>query len=148
MTHILVIHGPNLNLLGTREPGVYGATTLSEIDAELTRMAADKGIKLKTFQSNSEGDLVSCIQQAPADKVDFIIINPAAYTHTSIAIRDAFLATGIPFIETHLSNVHAREDFRQHSCLSDIAVGVICGFGANSYQLAFAAATRHCQQSG
>ena len=146
MTHILVIHGPNLNLLGTREPEVYGADTLTEINQDLTGMAKLKGVKLQTFQSNSEGDIVSCIQQARNEKVEFIIINPAAYTHTSIAIRDAFLATRLPFIEVHLSNVYAREDFRKHSYLSDIAVGVISGFGINSYRLAFEAASIHCQQ--
>lgn len=147
MSHILVIHGPNLNLLGAREPGIYGAATLVEIDAELKRIATDADVQLKTFQSNSEGELVDCIQQAPDNHVDFIVINPAAYTHTSIAIRDAFLATRIPFIETHLSNVHAREDFRKQSRLSDIAVGVICGFGLDSYRLALQAAIRHCQPS-
>jgi 3-dehydroquinate dehydratase-2 len=146
MTHILVIHGPNLNLLGTREPEVYGADTLAEINQDLTSMAKQKGVTLQTFQSNSEGDIVSCIQQARNEKVEFIIINPAAYTHTSIAIRDAFLATRLPFIEVHLSNVYAREDFRKHSYLSDIAVGVISGFGINSYRLAFEAASIHCQQ--
>jgi 3-dehydroquinate dehydratase-2 len=146
MTHILVIHGPNLNLLGTREPEVYGADTLAEINQDLTSMARQKGVTLQTFQSNSEGDIVSCIQQARNEKIEFIIINPAAYTHTSIAIRDAFLATRLPFIEVHLSNVYAREDFRKHSYLSDIAVGVISGFGINSYRLAFEAASIHCQQ--
>jgi len=146
MTHILVIHGPNLNLLGTREPEVYGADTLAEINQDLTRMATQKGIELQTFQSNSEGDIVDCIQQAKINKIEFIIINPAAYTHTSVAIRDAFLATRLPFIEVHLSNVYAREDFRKHSYLSDIAVGVICGFGINSYRLALEAASIHCQQ--
>lgn len=147
MANILVIHGPNLNLLGTREPDVYGADTLAEIDLELSRLAEAKGHQLQAFQSNSEGDIVGRIQQAATDPADIVIINPAAYTHTSIAIRDAFLATRIPFIEVHLSNVHAREDFRQHSCLSDIALGVICGFGINSYRLAFEAAALHCQQS-
>ena len=146
MTQILVIHGPNLNLLGTREPEVYGADTLAEINQDLTGMAKQKGIALQTFQSNGEGDIVGCIQQARNEKVEFIIINPAAYTHTSIAIRDAFLATRLPFIEVHLSNVYAREDFRKHSHLSDIAVGVISGFGINSYRLAFEAASIHCQQ--
>ena len=146
MTHILVIHGPNLNLLGTREPEIYGADTLAEINQDLTRIASKKGIELQTFQSNSEGDIVACIQQARNDKVEFIIINPAAYTHTSIAIRDAFLATRLPFIEVHLSNVYAREDFRKHSYLSDLAVGVISGFGINSYRLALEAASIHCQQ--
>ena len=146
MTHILVIHGPNLNLLGTREPEVYGADTLAEINQDLTRMAKQKGVALQTFQSNSEGEIVDCIQQATGNKVEFIIINPAAYTHTSIAIRDAFLATRLPFIEVHLSNVYAREQFRKHSYLSDLAVGVISGFGINSYRLAFEAACIQCQQ--
>ena len=146
MTHILVIHGPNLNLLGTREPEVYGSDTLDDINQDLTSLAKQKGVALQTFQSNSEGDIVSCIQQARNDKVEFVIINPGAYTHTSIAIRDAFLATRLPFIEVHLSNVYAREDFRKHSYLSDIAVGVISGFGINSYRLAFEAASVHCQQ--
>jgi 3-dehydroquinate dehydratase-2 len=147
MSHILVIHGPNLNLLGTREPEVYGANTLDDINQDLTGMASQKGIALQAFQSNSEGEIVDCIQQAGNNKVEFVIINPAAYTHTSIAIRDAFLATRLPFIEVHLSNVYAREDFRKHSYLSDIAVGVISGFGINSYRLAFEAASIHCQQS-
>jgi len=146
MPHILIIHGPNLNLLGTREPEVYGADTLADIDQQLTQLAEEKGVTLHTFQSNSEGDIVSRIQQA-AGQIDFIIINPAAYTHTSIAIRDAFLATRIPFIEVHLSNVYAREEFRQHSYLSDIATGVISGFAINSYRLALEAASIHCQQS-
>jgi 3-dehydroquinate dehydratase-2 len=146
MPHILIIHGPNLNLLGTREPEVYGADTLADIDQQLTQLAEEKEITLQTFQSNSEGDIVSRIQQA-AGQIDFIIINPAAYTHTSVAIRDAFLATRIPFIEVHLSNVYAREKFRQHSYLSDIAIGVISGFAINSYRLALEAASIHCQQS-
>ena len=146
MPPILVIHGPNLNLLGTREPEIYGADTLDDINQDLTSMAKQKGIALQTFQSNDEGDIVSCIQQASNEKIEFIIINPAAYTHTSIAIRDAFLSTRLPFIEVHLSNVYAREDFRKHSYLSDIAVGVISGFGINSYRLAFEAASIHCQQ--
>jgi 3-dehydroquinate dehydratase-2 len=146
MPHILIIHGPNLNLLGTREPEVYGADTLADIDQQLTQLAEEKEITLQTFQSNSEGDIVSRIQQA-AGQIDFIIINPAAYTHTSVAIRDAFLATRIPFIEVHLSNVYAREEFRQHSYLSDIATGVISGFAINSYRLALEAASIHCQQS-
>jgi len=146
MPHILIIHGPNLNMLGTREPEVYGTDTLADIDLQLTQLAEQKGITLQTFQSNSEGDIVSRIQQA-AGQIDFIIINPAAYTHTSVAIRDAFLATRIPFIEVHLSNVYAREEFRQHSYLSDIATGVISGFAINSYRLALEAASIHCQQS-
>ena len=147
MTNILVIHGPNLNLLGTREPEVYGADTLEAINQSLSQIAQQKGVKLTTYQSNTEGDIVSCIQQANANKTHFIIINPAAYTHTSVAIRDAFLATRIPFIEVHLSNVFAREEFRMHSYLSDLAVGVISGFGKNSYMLAFEAAIIQCKQS-
>ena len=147
MTKILVIHGPNLNLLGTREPEVYGADTLADINQELSQLAAQKGVKLEAYQSNDEGDIVSRIQQAGADKIAFIIINPAAYTHTSVAIRDAFLATRIPFIEVHLSNVYAREEFRTHSYLSDLAVGVISGFGKNSYLLAFEAAIIQCNKS-
>jgi 3-dehydroquinate dehydratase-2 len=134
-------------MLGTREPEVYGSDTLATINQSLMQMAEQNGIKLQTFQSNTEGDIVSCIQQAGTKKIDFIIINPAAYTHTSIAIRDAFLATRIPFIETHLSNVYAREEFRMHSYLSDLAIGVISGFGKNSYLLAFEAAIIHCKQS-
>ena len=147
MSHILVIHGPNLNMLGTREPGIYGSATLAEIDAELEAIAAEAKVRLQSFQTNSEAEMVDRVQQAPADKIDFIVINPAAFTHTSIAIRDALLASGIPFIETHLSNVHAREDFRRHSYLSDIAVGVVCGFGIDSYRMALSAAIKHCQQS-
>jgi 3-dehydroquinate dehydratase-2 len=147
MAKILVIHGPNLNLLGTREPEVYGADTLADINQELSQSAAQKGAKLETYQSNDEGDIVSRIQQAGTEKIEFIIINPAAYTHTSIAIRDAFLATRIPFVEVHLSNVYAREEFRTHSYLSDLAVGVISGFGKNSYLLALDAAVIQCNKS-
>ena len=146
MPKILVIHGPNLNMLGSREPETYGSDTLMSINQELAEIAEIHGVQLKSFQSNVEGEIVGCIQQA-VDTFQFIIINPAAYTHTSIAIRDAFLATRIPFIEAHLSNVHAREEFRTHSFLSDIAVGVICGFGKNSYLLALEAAIIHCNQS-
>ncbi|MGD2171464.1 MAG: type II 3-dehydroquinate dehydratase [Gammaproteobacteria bacterium] len=146
MTNILVIHGPNLNLLGTREPEIYGADTLAAIDEALTKKAGQDGVELEIYQSNDEGEIVNRIQQA-AGEVDFAIINPAAFTHTSVAIRDAFLATQIPFVEVHLSNVHAREDWRKHSYLSDIAVGVICGFGKTSYLLALEAAVQHCKQS-
>lgn len=145
MTRILVIHGPNLNLLGTREPEIYGADTLDDINRALQQRALQAKIELATFQSNNEGDIVSRIQQAARDAVDVILVNPAAYTHTSIAIRDAFLATRVPFIELHLSNVYAREDFRKHSYLSDIAIGVIGGFGIDSYRLALDAAIGHCQ---
>lgn len=144
MSNILVIHGPNLNLLGSREPAVYGSDTLDSIDQALQQLAGRESVTLKTFQSNIEGEIVNRIQQAPNSNIDIIIINPAAYTHTSIAIRDAFLAVGIPFIEVHLSNVHARDDFRQQSYLSDIALGVICGFAKNSYLLALQAAIDHC----
>ena len=147
MITILVIHGPNLNLLGTREPEIYGTDTLDDINQSLAQRAARDGVELETFQSNSEGDIVGRIQQAGANQVDIIIINPAAYTHTSIAIRDAFLATRIPFIEVHLSNVYAREAFRKHSHLSDIAIGVISGFGIESYRLALDAAISRCQSN-
>ncbi|MFT6372631.1 MAG: 3-dehydroquinate dehydratase-2 [Gammaproteobacteria bacterium] len=147
MLKILVIHGPNLNMLGTREPETYGSDTLNSINQTLATIAEKNDVQLESFQSNVEGEIVSCIQQAVTNQFEFIIINPAAYTHTSIAIRDAFLATRIPFIETHLSNVHAREEFRAHSYLSDIALGVICGFGKNSYVLALEAAIIHCGPS-
>ncbi len=145
MTTVLVIHGPNLNLLGTREPEIYGADTLATIDRELAQMAANNEVTLESFQSNAEGDIVGRIQQAASGGTDFILINPAAFTHTSVAIRDALLATQIPFIEVHLSNVHAREAWRKHSYFSDIAVGVICGFGKHSYLLALEAAILHCK---
>lgn len=130
---ILVLHGPNLNLLGTREPAHYGRQTLADIDAMLKSRAEEAGVHLQNFQSNSEAALIERIHQAGADKVAFIVINPAAYTHTSVALRDALAAVAIPFIEVHLSNVHAREPFRQHSYFSDLAVGVISGLGAQGY---------------
>jgi len=133
---ILVIHGPNLNLLGTREPGIYGARTLPQIDADLAETAAKAGITLESFQSNHEGALVDRIQAAAQDGCRFVIINPAAYTHTSVALRDALAAVALPFVEVHLSNIHKREAFRQHSYFSDLADGVICGLGAQGYQLA------------
>jgi 3-dehydroquinate dehydratase-2 len=145
--NILVIHGPNLNLLGSREPDVYGSDTLASIDQALAQLAAQHDIELETFQSNVEGEIVGRIQQAGIDQVQYVIINPAAFTHTSIAIRDAFLASNMPFIEVHLSNIYAREDFRKHSFLSDVATGVISGFGKNSYLLAFEAAVNLCKQS-
>jgi 3-dehydroquinate dehydratase-2 len=147
MMDILVIHGPNLNMLGSREPELYGSDTLGSINQSMSDIASDSKVRLETFQSNLEGEIVNRIQQAAADKIQMIIINPAAFTHTSIAIRDAFLASSVPFIEVHLSNVHAREDFRKHSFLSDIANGVICGFGKNSYLLALEAAISQCNQS-
>lgn len=136
MKNILVLHGPNLNLLGTREPGVYGHVTLDEINERLLKLAAGNGASLSHFQSNAESALVDRVQQARADGTQFIVINPAAYTHTSVALRDALAAVGIPFIEVHLSNVHAREAFRKESFFSDIAVGVICGLGASGYEFA------------
>jgi 3-dehydroquinate dehydratase-2 len=147
MTKILVLHGPNLNLLGSREPEVYGSDTLASIDQALTQMGAQNDIEVETFQSNNEATLIDRIQQAGFDQTRFIIINPAAFTHTSVAIRDAFLASKVSFIEVHLSNVYAREDFRKHSYLSDIAIGVISGFGKDSYLLALEAAISQCTQS-
>jgi 3-dehydroquinate dehydratase II len=129
---VLVLHGPNLNLLGTREPKIYGRETLADINKRLAARAAKAGVRLDNFQSNSEAELIDRVQQSRA-AVDFIIINPAAYTHTSVALRDALAAVAIPFIEVHLSNVHAREPFRRHSYFSDQAVGVICGLGSKGY---------------
>jgi 3-dehydroquinate dehydratase-2 len=143
--HILVLHGPNLNLLGSREPQVYGSTTLSEINADLTKMAQEAGSTLSCFQSNHEGALIDRIHEAREQSVGFIIINPAAYTHTSVALRDALAAVAIPFIEVHLSNVHRRESFRQHSYLSDLAQGVICGLGSAGYQAALRYALQSCR---
>ncbi|ELC7280730.1 type II 3-dehydroquinate dehydratase [Aeromonas veronii] len=139
---ILLLNGPNLNLLGKREPGIYGSKTLDEIVADLKLNASELGVTLEHLQSNAEHELVDRIHQAMG-QVDFIIINPAAFTHTSVAIRDALLGVAIPFIEVHLSNVHAREPFRHHSYLSDVAKGVICGLGADGYQFALTAAVHH-----
>jgi 3-dehydroquinate dehydratase-2 len=133
---VWVLHGPNLNLLGTREPGIYGSTTLTQIDTMLAQAGAASGVRVESFQSNAEGALVDRIQSARDNKVAFIIINPAAYTHTSVAIRDALAAVAIPFIEVHLSNVHQREPFRHHSYLSDLATGVIAGLGPSGYRFA------------
>ncbi len=140
MAKLLVLHGPNLNLLGTREPEVYGRTTLAEIDAGLQAQAAAAGHALESLQSNAEAVLVDRVQAARADGTDFILINPAAFTHTSVALRDALAAVAIPFIEVHLSNPHSREPFRRTSYFSDLAVGVVCGFGADSYRYALEAA--------
>jgi 3-dehydroquinate dehydratase-2 len=134
--HVLVLHGPNLNLLGTREPAVYGSTTLDQIDAELRTIASKAGAALDTFQSNHEGALIDRVQAARTDGTEFIIINPAALTHTSVGLRDALAGVGLPFVEVHLSNVHKREPFRHHSYFSDLAEGVICGLGAAGYRLA------------
>jgi 3-dehydroquinate dehydratase-2 len=140
MSTILVLHGPNLNMLGTREPEVYGHESLADIDDRLHRKAAEDGHHLLHLQSNAEYELIERIHEARSEGVDFIIFNPAAFTHTSVALRDAMLASGIPFIEVHLSNVHAREAFRHHSYFSDIADGVICGLGSLGYDLALEAA--------
>lgn len=134
---ILVVHGPNLNMLGTREPAHYGTVTLLDIDTTLANMAKQDGHLLESFQSNSEADIVSKIQSLMVNRVDYLIINPAAFTHTSVAIRDAISAVNIPFIEVHLSNVYAREQFRHHSFFSDIAIGVISGLGAEGYFAAY-----------
>jgi 3-dehydroquinate dehydratase-2 len=139
-TSILVIQGPNLNLLGSREPDVYGKTTMADIHTKLGAISNLNSVELSTFQSNHEGELIDCIQKAKQDGVDFIIINPGAFTHTSVALRDALAGVAIPFIEVHLSNIHRREEFRKHSYLSDIATGVICGLGAIGYELALEAA--------
>ncbi len=143
---LLVLHGPNLNLLGTREPEIYGSVTLADIHAGMEARAKTAGVRLESFQSNHEGELIDRVQSAREQGVDFIIINPAGYTHTSIALRDAFAAVAIPFIEVHLSNVHAREPFRQLSYFSDLAVGVIAGLGAQGYELALEAALARIKQ--
>lgn len=143
MASILLLHGPNLNLLGTREPGVYGANTLESINRELQQQAQTAGHQLECFQSNAEYRLIDRIHACQNDQTSFIVINPAAFTHTSVALRDALLAVSIPFIEVHLSNVYKREPFRHHSYFSDIAVGVICGLGATGYRLALDAAIEH-----
>lgn len=147
MATILVLHGPNLNLLGTREPAIYGHTTLADIDRELTALAEAEGHRLESLQSNAEHVLVERVQRAQGDDTDFILINPGAFTHTSIALRDALAAVALPFIEIHLSNIHAREEFRRHSYLSDLARGVICGLGAQGYELALRAAMAQLQSS-
>ena len=138
---ILVLNGPNLNLLGVREPGIYGKSGLAEINAGLKKIAEENGIELETFQSNAEFEIINKIHSAMGS-VDYIVINPAAFTHTSVAIRDALLGVKIPFFEVHISNVHAREEFRHHSYLSDIATGVICGFGTDGYEYALRAALK------
>ena len=137
---LLLLNGPNLNLLGTREPTVYGQQTLAQIEHALTEQAREAGAELSTLQSNAEHELVDAVQAAAGSGVDFILINPGAFTHTSIALRDAFLGVGVPLIEVHLSNIHQREEFRHRSYFSDIAEGVIVGLGAQGYQLALSAA--------
>jgi 3-dehydroquinate dehydratase-2 len=146
MSAFLLINGPNLNLLGSREPDVYGATTLADIEARSAAVATDLGHELACFQSNAEHELIDRVQQAAVDGVDFIIINPGAFTHTSVALRDALLAVDIPFIEVHLSNTFAREGFRHNSYFSDIATACLVGFGAHGYELAIQAAGRHVAQ--
>jgi 3-dehydroquinate dehydratase-2 len=149
MPKILVLHGPNLNLLGSREPQHYGKDTLASIDRRLKEVGKGAGVEVATFQSNAEGPLIERIHAAKSDGTAAIVINPAAFTHTSVALRDALAAVGIPFIEVHLSNVHAREDFRRHSYFSDLASGVITGFGALGYELAVRAALeRVCAPAG
>ena len=145
MASILVLHGPNLNLLGTREPEIYGSTTLDDINRELTDSAIAAGHHLLSMQSNAEYELIERIHDARTEGINFIIFNPGAFTHTSVALRDALLGVAIPFIEVHLSNVYKREPFRHHSYLSDIAEGVICGLGAQGYNLALQAAIRHVE---
>jgi len=147
MANLLVLNGANLNMLGTREPEVYGTTTLEEIDQQLESIAKTQGHKLTSFQSNAEHELIDQIHLAKTKKVDFIIINPGAYTHTSIALRDAFLSVGIPFIEVHLSNVFAREEFRKQSYLSDLAKAVISGLGAFGYEAALQAAEQFLEKA-
>jgi 3-dehydroquinate dehydratase-2 len=143
---ILVIHGPNLNMLGKREPDIYGATTLKEIDTALEAKAKELGVEVTSFQSNSEGDIVSAIQDAMSN-FDGIVINPGAYTHTSVAIRDAILSSGLPVVEAHISNVYKREDFRQKSFVSGVALGVISGFGINSYFLGLSGLVEHLKNN-
>lgn len=146
MASILVLHGPNLNLLGTREPELYGAETLDDVNQLLSDKAHQAGHHVLSFQSNAEYELIERIHEARTEGIDFIIINPAAFTHTSVAIRDALLGVSIPFIEVHISNVHAREEFRAHSYFSDVAVGVICGLGIQGYELALQAALNQLEK--
>lgn len=146
MTRILALHGPNLNLLGTREPGIYGTDTLDAINARLSARAQQAGVGFDSFQSNHEGHLVDRVQAARTDGTSFILLNPGALTHTSIALRDALLGVAIPFVEIHLSNVHAREDFRRQSYFSDVAIGVICGLGPQGYELALEFALKRLNQ--
>jgi 3-dehydroquinate dehydratase-2 len=147
MATILVLHGPNLNLLGSREPEIYGSDNLEYINQRLTELSVDGGHHLLALQSNAEYELVERIHDARQEGVNIILFNPAAFTHTSVALRDALLAVAIPFIEVHLSNVHSREPFRQHSYFADIAIGTISGFGAMSYELALNAALDHLNQN-
>ncbi len=147
MAELLLLNGPNLNLLGTREPEHYGSASLASITARLQQIAAAEGHRLEHLQSNAEHELVERIHAAAQEGVEFIIINPAAFTHTSVALRDALAAVGIPFIEVHLSNIHGREEFRHRSLLSDLAAGTICGLGAHGYELALQAALHRIAES-
>ena len=147
MARVLLLNGPNLNLLGTREPPIYGTDTLESIEKRAAAVARETGHELSTFQSNAEHELIERIHRARTEGVAFLIVNPGAFTHTSIALRDAILATGLPFIEVHLSNTHAREAFRRHSYFSDIAVGVICGLGAFGYEAAVRAAAQRLERA-
>ncbi|MDX1525917.1 MAG: type II 3-dehydroquinate dehydratase [Pseudidiomarina maritima] len=146
-SRLLLLNGPNLNLLGTREPDIYGSQTLNDIEHQLRQQAEQLNLVLDCRQSNAEHQLLEWIHEARTTHVDFILINPGAFTHTSIALRDALAGVAIPFIEVHLSNIHAREAFRKHSYLSDLAVGVICGLGAQGYNLALQAAQQHLQHN-
>ncbi len=143
MAHILLLNGPNLNLLGAREPGIYGKVTLDQVHERMGQLASESGHHLTAFQSNSESELIARVHEAPTSHVAFILFNPAGFTHTSVALRDALLAVKIPFIEVHLSNVYSRESFRHHSYFSDIAVGSITGLGAVGYELALRAASEY-----
>jgi len=148
MARLLLLNGPNLNLLGTREPTLYGADTLASIEKRLTDIATKAGHSLTAYQSNAEHDLINRIQRCPAEGIDFLIFNPGAFTHTSVALRDALLAVKVPFIEVHLSNMYAREPFRQHSYFSDLAVGSVVGLGALGYEFALAAAIERLASHG
>jgi 3-dehydroquinate dehydratase-2 len=143
---ILIVNGPNLNTLGTREPEIYGSTTLAEVDAALVAQGRAAGVAVETFQSNHEGEIVDRVQRAAAEGVRFVVINPGAFTHTSLAIRDAFAAVSLPFVEVHISNVHAREEFRHHSYLSGQAVGVVVGLGVDGYRYALDFAIKAIQE--
>src|ERR1700758_201571 len=147
MARVLLLNGPNLNLLGSREPGIYGAQTLESIENRAAEVARESGHELISFQSNAEHELIERIHRAPADGIAFLVFNPGAFTHTSVALRDAIAAVRLPFIEVHLSNTHAREPFRKHSYFSDIAVGVITGLGAFGYEAALRAAAQHLARS-
>lgn len=144
---ILVLHGPNLNLLGRREPEIYGRTTLADIHTAMEARARAQGVQIESYQSNSEGELIDRVQAAGAEGIEFIIINPGGYTHTSVALRDALAAVAIPFIEVHISNIFARESFRHHSYFSDLAAGVVCGLGPQGYELALEAALARVRQA-